>query len=69
MFKCAWLPPTSPTAWGAITAFAALVLKVLGNGLILMGTSYYVQDMALGAIIIGSVAFSASALKKAAFKI
>jgi len=34
-----------------------------------MGVSYYVQDMALGAIIIGSVAFSASALKKAAFKI
>jgi ribose transport system permease protein len=59
--------PGRPNVSG--TVFAALVLKVLGNGLILMGASYYVQDMALGAIIIGSVAFSASALKKAAFKI
>jgi len=59
--------PGRPNVAG--TVFAALVLKVLGNGLILMGASYYVQDMALGAIIIGSVAFSASALKKAAFKI
>jgi ribose transport system permease protein len=59
--------PGRPNVAG--TVFAALVLKVLGNGLILMGASYYVQDMALGAIIIGSVAFSASALKKAAFRI
>jgi len=59
--------PGRPNVAG--TVFAALVLKILGNGLILMGASYYVQDMALGAIIIGSVAFSASALKKAAFKI
>lgn len=51
------------------TVFAALVLKVLGNGLVLMGAAYYVQDIVLGAIIIGSVAFSASALKKAAFKV
>lgn len=51
------------------TVFAALVLKVLGNGLVLMGAAYYVQDIFLGAIIIGSVAFSASALKKAAFKV
>jgi ribose transport system permease protein len=51
------------------TLFAALVLKVLGNGLILLGTAYYVQDMVLGVIIIGSVAFSASVVKKAAFKV
>ncbi len=51
------------------TVFAALVLKVLGNGLILMGAPYYVQDIVLGAIIIGSVAFSARALQKAAFKV
>ena len=51
------------------TVFAALVLKVLGNGLVLMGAAYYVQDIFLGVIIIGSVAFSASALKKAAFKV
>ncbi len=51
------------------TVFAALVLKVLGNGLVLLGIAYYVQDIVLGAIIIGSVAFSASVLKKAAFKV
>jgi ribose transport system permease protein len=51
------------------TVFAALVLKALGNGLVLLGTAYYVQDIVLGAIIIGSVAFSASVLKKAAFKV
>jgi len=51
------------------TVFAALVLKVLGNGLVLLGTAYYVQDIVLGAIIIGSVAFSASVLKKAAFRV
>lgn len=51
------------------TVFAALVLKVLGNGLVLMGAPYYIQDIVLGVIIIGSVAFSASVLKKAAFKV
>lgn len=51
------------------TVFAALVLKVLGNGLVLMGAPYYIQDIVLGAIIIGSVAFSASTMKKAAFKV
>jgi ribose transport system permease protein len=51
------------------TVFAALVLKVLGNGLILMGAPYYIQDIVLGVIIIGSVAFSARALGKAAFKV
>ena len=51
------------------TVFAAFVLKVLGNGLVLMGAAYYVQDIVLGAIIIGSVAFSASVVKKAAFKV
>jgi len=51
------------------TVFAALVLKVLGNGLVLMGAPYYIQDIVLGVIIIGSVAFSASAMKKAAFKV
>ena len=59
--------PGRPNVAG--TVFAALVLKVLGNGLVLMGAAYYVQDIVLGVIIIGSVAFSASALKKAAFKV
>jgi len=51
------------------TVFAALVLKVLGNGLVLLGAPYYIQDIVLGVIIISSVAFSASAMKKAAFKV
>jgi ribose transport system permease protein len=34
-----------------------------------MGAAYYVQDILLGFIIVGSVAVSASALKKAAFGI
>ena len=59
--------PGKPNVPG--TVFAALVLKVLGNGLVLLGAPYYVQDIVLGIIIIGSVAFSASALKQAAFKV
>lgn len=59
--------PGKPNVPG--TVFAALVLKVLGNGLVLLGAAYYVQDIVLGLIIIGSVAFSASAMKKAAFKV
>jgi ribose transport system permease protein len=59
--------PGKPNIGG--TVFAALVLKVLGNGLVLLGAPYYAQDIVLGAIIIGSVAFSASAMKTAAFKV
>ena len=51
------------------TVFAAFVLKVLGNGLVLLGAPYYVQDIVLGMIIIGSVAVSASVVEKAAFKV
>lgn len=59
--------PGTPNVAG--TVWAAIVLKALGNGLVLMGAAYYVQDIVLGIIIIGSVAFSASVLKKAAFKV
>lgn len=59
--------PGKPNVPG--TVFAALVLKVLGNGLVLLGAAYYIQDIVLGVIIIGSVAFSASAMKTAAFKV
>ncbi len=59
--------PGKPNVPG--TVFAALVLKVLGNGLVMMGAPYYAQDIVLGVIIIGSVAFSASAMKKAAFQV
>ncbi len=51
------------------TLAAALTLKVLGNGLVLMGAAYYVQDIVLGFVIIVSVALSATALKRAAFKL
>ncbi len=59
--------PGRPNVIG--TVFAAFVLKVLGNGLVLLGAAYYVQDIVLGLIIIGSVAFSSSIVKKAAFKV
>lgn len=62
MFK-----PGHPNVAG--TVFAAFVLKVLGNGLVLIGVEYYWQDIILGLIIIGSVAFSASVLKKVAFNV
>jgi len=59
--------PGHPNVLG--TVYAALVLKVLGNGLVLLGIAYYWQDIILGLIIIGSVAFSASVLKKVAFSV
>lgn len=59
--------PGHPNVLG--TVFAAFVLKVLGNGLVLLGIAYYWQDIILGLIIIGSVAFSASVLKKVAFSV
>ncbi|KAG1433672.1 hypothetical protein G6F57_021988 [Rhizopus arrhizus] len=50
------------------TLVAARILKVLGNGLVLMGAPYYVPDIVLGFIMIASVAVSSAVLKKAAFK-
>jgi ribose transport system permease protein len=49
------------------TLVAAFTLKALGNGLILLGAAYYVQDIVLGLIIVGSVALSAAAMRRAAF--
>lgn len=49
------------------TLCATLTLKALGNGLVLVGAAYYVQDIVLGLIIIGSVAVSASTLTRASF--
>jgi ribose transport system permease protein len=57
--------PGRPNVLG--TLVGGVVIGVLSNGLILMGADYYVQDIVLGLIIIGSVALSASTLKKAAF--
>ena len=51
------------------TLVGAATIGMLGNGLVLLGAPYYVQDILLGFIIVGSVAVSASALKKAAFGI
>lgn len=51
------------------TLIAALTLKVLGNGLVLMGAAYYVQDIVLGFIIIASVAVSASVMRKAPLRL
>lgn len=49
------------------TLFAAFTLKVLGNGLVLLGAEYYWQDIVLGAIILASVAISASGTGRAPF--
>jgi ribose transport system permease protein len=49
------------------TLVGAATIGMLGNGLVLMGAPYYVQDIMLGFIIVASVALSATALKKAAF--
>ncbi len=57
--------PGQPNVPG--TVFAALVLKVLGNGLVLLGAAYYVQDIVLGVIMIASVAASTLATHKPAF--
>ncbi|MEZ0171670.1 ABC transporter permease [Microvirga sp. TS319] len=57
--------PGKPNVIG--TLVAAFTLKALGNGLILIGAAYYVQDIALGLIIVASVALSAAAVKRAAF--
>jgi ribose transport system permease protein len=51
------------------TLLGAAMIGMLGNGLVLLGAPYYVQDIMLGIIIIASVAVSASTLKKAAFSI
>ena len=58
--------PGRPNIPGTIAS--ALLLKVLGNGLVLLGAPYYAQDIALGAIIIGSVAMSGAVLRQAAFR-
>jgi ribose transport system permease protein len=49
------------------TLFAAFTLKVLGNGLVLLGAEYYWQDIVLGTIILVSVALSATGTGKAPF--
>lgn len=51
------------------TLFGAIIIGMLGNGLILMGVEYYFQDILLGVIIVASVALSSSVLKKAAFSL
>ena len=58
--------PGRPNIPGTLSA--ALLLKVLGNGLVLLGAPYYVQDVALGVIIVGSVALSGTVLRQAAFR-
>ena len=51
------------------TLVASLILKVLGNGLVLIGAEYYWQDILLGFIMLASVAASAAALKQTAFRL
>jgi ribose transport system permease protein len=49
------------------TLVGAATIGMLGNGLVLLGAPYYVQDVMLGVIIVASVGLSAATLKKAAF--
>jgi ribose transport system permease protein len=49
------------------TLFGAAMIGMLGNGLVLLGSPYWVQDVMLGVIIVASVALSAATLKKAVF--
>ncbi len=51
------------------TLVGALTIGMLSNGLVLLGAPYYVQDICLGAIIIASVALSASVLTRSAFRV
>jgi ribose transport system permease protein len=59
------IQPGRPNVPG--TAVGALIIGVLTNGLTLLGATYYIQDIVLGAIIIASVAVSASQMRRAAF--
>jgi ribose transport system permease protein len=49
------------------TLLGAFMIGMLGNGLVLLGAPYYVQDIMIGVILVTSVGLSATTLKKAAF--
>jgi len=59
--------PGRPNVMGSFVG--ALLISTLDNGLVLLGAPYYLQDIVLGLIVIGSVSVSASVLKKAAFTV
>ena len=59
--------PGRPNVAGSFVG--ALIIAMLANGLVLLGAPYYIQDIMLGVIVIGSVSVSASVLKKAAFSL
>jgi ribose transport system permease protein len=59
------IEPGRPNLAG--TVLGTLVIAGLGNGLTLLGFPYYMQDIALGLIMLASVGFSARFLTEAAF--
>ncbi len=59
------IEPGRPNLAG--TLVGVLVIASLANGLTLLGFPYYLQDIALGLIMLASVGLSASVLKEAAF--
>jgi ribose transport system permease protein len=59
------ISPGRPNVPG--TLVGVLMIGVLTNGLVLLGAAYYVQDIAIGAVILLSVGLAASRLKRAAF--
>ncbi len=59
------IEPGRPNLSG--TLVGVLVITTLANGLTLLGLPYYVQDIALGLIMLASVGVSAGVLREAAF--
>jgi ribose transport system permease protein len=59
------IEPGKPNLAG--TFVGVLIIGTLANGLTLLGSEYYVQDILLGLIILASVGISASRLSNAAF--
>lgn len=59
--------PGRPNVLGTFTG--SLIISILANGLVLLGSPYYMQDIILGLIVVGSVSVSASVLKRAAFSV
>jgi ribose transport system permease protein len=51
------------------TLCGALTIGILGNGLVLLGAQYYMQDIALGVLMVASVAVSSTFLKRAALSV
>lgn len=59
--------PGRPNVPGVLVG--AFTIGMLSNGLVLLGAQYYIQDIVLGAIIVGSVAVSSLGSRRAALSL